>query len=230
MFSKVFLAQTEREMAEFLPKKLAYMALHFSSYSKGLSNAPTALPQGSILLLDDSMEPESHDPEVVTEQLIGLVKQFAPAAVLLDFQRPPTKELKSMAERMVKALPCTVGATESYARDLACPVFLSPLPANKGLEDYLTPWLKQGVYLEIALDCQEITVTEKGSNTRQIYPVQNLPLVDKRLHCHYHVEVSPGKAVFTICRYKEDLSALVQEAESLGVLGCIGLYSELSDQ
>lgn len=229
MFSKVFLAQTSGEIKKQLPEKLAYMALHFSPYGKGLSNIPGDLPKGSILLLDDSTSPTHHDPQLVAEQLKQLITQLSPAGILLDFQRPFTEELKAMAEYIVKALPCPVGVTKSYAKDLDCPVFLSPLPANKGLEDYLTPWLKQGIYLEIAPDCIEITVTEKGSEISQIYPVQDLPLVDKRLHCHYQVEVSPHKAVFTICRHKEDLLSLVQEAESLGVLGCVGLYRELTE-
>ena len=227
MFSKVFLALTNGEIKKQLPEKLAYMALHFSPYSTGLSNLPLDLPKNSILLLDDSTEPNNHDPQLVAEQLKQLTTKLSPTGVLLDFQRPVTEELKAMAEYIVKALPCSVGVTESYARDLDCPVFLSPLPANKALEDYIEPWKKQGIYLEIAPEGLEITVTEKGSNTRQIYPVQDLPLVDKRLHCHYQVEVSPDRATFTICRYKEDLAALVQEAESLGVLGCVGLYEEL---
>ena len=52
-------------------------------------------------------------------------------------------------------------------------------------------------------------------------------MVDERIHCHYDVEVLSDRAVFTICRYKEDLAALVEEAENLGVLGCVGLYHEL---
>ncbi len=229
MFSKVFLAQTSGEIKKQLPEKLAYMALHFSPYGKGLSNIPGDLPKGSILLLDDSTSPTHHDPQLVVEQLKQLTTQLSPAAVLLDFQRPVTEELKAMAGYITKALPCPVGVTECYAKDLGCSVFLSPLPANKELTDYLKPWLNQGVYLEIAPDCIEITVTETGSEIRHIYPVQDLPLVDNRLHCHYQVEVSPNKAVFTICRHKEDLLSLVQEAESLGVLGCVGLYRELTE-
>ena len=228
MFSKVFLALTNGELKKQFPEKIAYMALHFSPYSTGLSNLPLDLPKNSILLLDDSMPPENHAPQLVSDQLVQLANQFSPAGILLDFQRPFTEELKAMADYITKALPCPVGVTESYARDLDCPVFLSPLPANKALKDYIEPWKKQGVYLEIAPEGLEITVTEKGSNTRQIYPVQDLPLVDKRLHCHYQVEVSSEKAVFTICRYKEDLLSLVQEAESLGVLGCVGLYGDLA--
>ncbi len=227
MFSQVFLAQTSREMANTQPKKLAYMALHFSHYSKGLSNIPSDLPKGSILLLDDSMPAENHNPEVVVNQLTEMANQFSPVAVLLDFQRPVTRDLEVMADCIVKALPCPVGITETYAKNLTCPVFLPPPPVNQALADYLRPWEKQGVYLEIAPEALEITVTEAGSTSMQVPLLKGLPLEDERLHCHYNVRVLEDKVVFTICRYKEDLSSMIQEAEHLAVLGCVGLYGEL---
>ena len=224
MFSKVFLAGAA---AKPLLPRFAYMAMHFSSYNKGLSNLPESLPKGSMILLDDSLEPADHDPEMVTRQLAELIDRVAPTAVLLDFQRPVTKELEIMAEAIIKALPCPVGVTEAYAKEFGCPVFLPPPPANKALGDYIGPWKKQGVYLEIAPEGLEITVTETGSSATPIFPVSDLPLEDKRLHCHYNVKVLQDEVVFTICRYREDLAALVQEAEDLGVLGCVGLYGEL---
>lgn len=227
MFSNVFLAQTGQEMAEPLPKRLAYMALHFSPYSAGLSNAPKDLPEGSILLLDDSMPPDGHDPQTVIGQLRQLVDRFSPHGVLLDFQRPKTGTLERMVDCILEALPCPVAVTKEYAEKLSCPVFLSPLPVNKRLDDYLSPWLKQGIYLEIAPEALKITVTESGCTTVQIPLVTDLPLEDKRLHCHYDVKVFPDKAIFTLCRNRADLESLVHDAKKLGVLGCIGLYSEL---
>ena len=229
MFSKVFLAQTNRESGKAVPERFAYMALHFSPYSKGLSNMPATLPQGSLLLLDDSMPPQNHDAKVVTNQLVEMIEQFTPAGILLDFQRPKTRELEKIATSVVQALPCPVGVPQDYARDLGCPVLLPPPPVNKELEDYLRPWLRQGIFLEIAPEAVEITVTEKGSSQLKIPLVQSLGLSDSRLCCHYSVEVFPDKAIFTICRYKEDLVALVQEAEKLGVLGCVGLHEELQN-
>lgn len=226
MFSKVFLAGAT---AKPLLHRFAYMAVHFSSFGRGLSNLPGSLPKGSMVLVDDSMEPMNHDPEMVAAQLKELVERFSPIAVLLDFQRPITKQLQVMAEAIIKALPCPVGVTKAYAKELGCPVFLPPPPANKALGDYIGPWKQQGVYLEIAPEGLEITVTEAGSSAMPIFPVSGLPLEDKRLHCHYNVEVLQDKAVFTICRYKEDLAQLVQEAEGLGVLGCVGLYWELAE-
>ena len=224
MFSKVFLAGSGTNP---FPTRFAYMAAHFSPYGKGLSHLPEGLPEGSILLLDDSLPPTAHDPETVTEQLKELAERFSPAAVLLDFQRPITTQLQVMAEAIIKALPCPVGVTEAYATEFGCPVFLPPPPANKALGEHIEPWKKQGVYLEIAPESLEITVTEAGSSIMPIFPVSGLPLEDRRLHCHYNVEVLQDKAIFTICRYKEDLAQLVQEAEDSGVLGCLGLYGEL---
>ena len=226
MFSKVFLAQTSREMEEFQPERTAYMACHFSASGKGLSNCPQALPSGSILLLDDSMPVQGHDPVTVTEQLQDLIGRFSIKAVLLDFQREWTAETDNMAAAL-QALPCPVAAPPVYAKGRACPVFLPPPPVNKALNAYLQPWLKRGVFLEIAPDAIQITVTEKGSVTAPLPCATQLPLENAKLHCHYNAKVLANKAVFTLCRTGQDLTELAQEAYRLGVLGVVGLYQEL---
>lgn len=227
MFSKVFLAMTAGEMKELSAERIAYMALHFSLYNAGLSNPPQSLQKDSILLLDDSMQITHHDPQLVVQQLKELIGRFSVSALLLDFQRQASASAEAMVATILQELPCPVAATEAYAKKLSCPVFLAPPPVNQLLSDYLSPWLKQGVYLEIAPQFLRITVTENGSVQSQIPPVDNLPLEDKRLHCHYNVEVLPNRVAFTMGRYKTDLLQLVQEAEQLGVLGCVGLYGEL---
>lgn len=230
MFSKVFLAQTEQEMVEFLPQKLAYMALHFSAYDQGLTNAPKQLPEHSILLLDDSMQVAHHDTGLVTQQLNDLVEQFAVRAVLLDFQGEHSADTENMASCILQALPCPVAVTERYARTLHCPVFLSPPPVNKALSDYLSPWQGQDIYLELGSEAMQFTVTEKGCSAAPLPNVHNLPLEDKRLHCHYRVAVKDDRAVFTIGRTREDLAALATEAYGLGVKAVVGLYQELYRQ
>ena len=227
MFSHVFLAMTTTEFAEFQPPKTAYMACHFSPYGKGLTNLPRDLPKGSILLLDDSTPPCGHDAKITAEQLCQLTEQFSPVAILLDFQGERTTESTAMAEHLVHTLPCPVAVTEQYAKALGCSVFLSPLPANKALGEYLAPWNKQGVYLEIAPAAVQVTVTRSGSSAIPIPFAKGLPLSDKRLLCHYRTESFPERAVFTLSRTKEDLAALVQQAKDMAVLGCIGLYQEL---
>lgn len=228
MFCGVFLAMTKQEMERFTAEKTAYMACHFSPYGVGLSNLPEVLPKGSILLLDDSMPPNGHDPKIAEKELRNCIKQFDISAVLLDFQEEVSKESMDMARYLVSTLPCPVAVTEGYAKELGCPVFLSPTPVNMALQDHISPWLQQGVYLEIAQESVQFTVTETGSTSSVIHCADTLPLAEERLHCHYNVEVFPQKAVFTLQRTKEDLFALAEEAKQLGVLGTVGLYQELS--
>lgn len=229
MFSKVFLAQTGREMEQFLPPKTAYMACHFSPYGAGLSNLPKALPEGSLLLLDDSMPVQGHDGGLVSGQLKELAETFSLQAVLLDFQREKTEEVCDMVKRILQALPCPTAVTIPYGKDFTCPVLLPPVPVNQGLQTHLSPWLSRGVFLEIGTDAAAITVTAQGSAITPLLPDHRraLPLEDPRLHCHYQVEVSPTRAVFTLQRDLRDLAALAEEADGMGTLGILGLYQEL---
>lgn len=228
MFSNVFLAQSGGELGEFSPKRMAYMALHFSAYGAGLSNIPHKLPKGSILLLDDSTPPSGHDPQAVVAQLKELARRFEPTAILLDFQRGESPEIYEMAKAIIPALDCPVAVTEFYAKKLGCPVFLSPCPVNKPLKSYLQPWLKNGIYLEIAPEQLEITITENGSHTRSVPPTEkSFSRFNKKLHCHYGVEVFKDKAVFSLQRDQSDLAELAKEAYELGVKAVVGLYQEL---
>lgn len=227
MFSDVFLAMTGAELTDFHPKNTAYMACHFSPSGKGLSNLPSSLPPDSMLLLDDSMPPRGHDRSLAAKQLKEVIETFSVKAVLLDFQDKETDETRAMVSFLLDALPCPVAVTEKYAKALSCPVFLSPTPVNMSLKKQLAPWLQQGIYLEIAPMATQITVTEEGSTAVPLLSVANLPLFDKKLCCHYQVEVSKDKAVFNLCRTKEDLAVLVKEAKQLGVMGTVGLYQEL---
>lgn len=224
MFSRVFLAVTARELEAVRPKRTAYMACHFSAGGAGLSNLPQSLPEGSILLLDDSMPVQGHDPVTVVQQLNELASNLSLRAVLLDFQRPPAAESQKMAAYILENCKCTAAVTPAYAKE-GFPVFLPPPPVNKSLKEYLKPWNK--VFLELYAEGLEITVTKEGSRFSPVSPASPLPLADKRFHCHYGVTVFPGKAVFTLSRSREDLSALAREAEELGVLGTVGLYQEL---
>ena len=131
-----------------------------------------------------------------------------------------------MVSAIQKNCICKVAVTPAYAvEDFG--VFLPSPPPNKALVEYLKPWAKNGIFLELYSEGTAITVTKDGSRFFRIPSTSSLPLADKRLHCHYGVTVFPGKAVFTLNRTREDLAALAQEAEKLGVLGTVGLYQEL---
>ena len=230
MFSEVFLAMTGAEIAQYAPKRAAYMACHFSAYGCGLSNPPERLPEGSLLLLDDSTPIAGHDPQTVADQLNSLAEIFPLKAILLDFQRPPNVHARRMAETLLQAVSAPVAVTENYCRDLDCPVFLGPPPVNKSLHAHLLPYTKRGVYLEIAPESRRFTITATGSH-KSVLPrsAPPLPLYDEKLMCHYRVEVSTDRAVFTLSRTQEDLGALTRQAYELGVLGVVGLYQELSE-
>lgn len=226
MFSQVFLAVTAGELESVCPKRTAYMACHFSPGGVGLSNIPPKLPPNSILLLDDSMPVQGHDPKTVVQQLNELAAKFSIRAVLLDFQRPPTKQLWEMVSVILRNCSCKIAVTPAYAKE-GFGVFLPPPPPNKSLTEYLKPWTKHAVFLELASEGLEITVTQEGSRFSYVSPTSSLPLFDNRLHCHYGVTVFPEKAIFTLSRSREDLASLAREAEEFGVLGIVGLYQEL---
>lgn len=230
MESTLFLAVTGPEMEIFHPQKLAYMACHFSPYHPGLSNLPASLPPGSILLVDDSMSIEGHDPQAVTQQLEDIVRCFSPYAILLDFQNPPTTAGIEMANTILHSISCLVAVTKPYAASLNCPVFLAPPPVNMPLGKYLEPWKTREIFLEVTSDCLQFTITAEGCKVIS-FPTDTTPNTsqqDLRLHCHYHVDVFPDRAVFTLRRTREDLLDMAQEALELGVLGTIGFYRELN--
>ena len=227
MFSKVFLAMTAAEVMDATAEQIAYMALHFSPYSAGLSNPPPKLPKNNILLLDDSTPPANHDPNLVAEQLKYFMDRHSAQALVLDFQKEISEASLKMAEHILSALPCTIAITKAYASRFQCPVFLSPTPVNKSLTQHLSPWLKQGIFLEIAPEAVQFTVTETGTTVTNVPTGHILPLSNKKLHCHYKADTDSHQVVFTLERTREDLSALTEDAYRLGVQGVIGLYQEL---
>lgn len=227
MFSNVYLASTQREIEEFLPKKAAYLSCHFSSSGKGLSNLPQRLPEDSLLLVDDSMPVYGHETALVAEQLCALVAQFSPKAILLDFQRGWSAEAQEMAQAILRSVPCPVAVTESYAKALGCAVFLSAVPADVRLEKHLSPWLEQGVFLELSTCGLAIEMTQNGCKKAPLGAQAELPLYDNKLFCHYAVQVLSDKTAFTLARTGEDLAALADEALRLGAMGAVGLFQEL---
>lgn len=226
-----YLALTAAEFAacEALPAQLAWMACHFSCYGTGLSNCPETLPENAILIVNDRTPPAGHDPKRILSQLTQLMEELKISCVLLDFQRPDFPENAQIA-KVLQDLPCPVGVSALYGEDLACPVFLPPVPLNVPLEEYLKPWQGREIWLEAALGSRLFTLTEKGC--RQFFPAdipKEHPHIfrDEKLYCHYCMRESSDSANFTLWRDMEDLLALLQEAQKLGVKKAVGLYQEL---
>lgn len=230
MALKLYLAMTGAEMQNCSepPAHSAWMACHFSPYGSGISNVPPLLMPGSMLILNDRIPPQGHDPHLVAQQLAHVAVTLEATRVLLDFQRPGDPQTREIAEAVVTALPCPVGVTAQYASVLSCPVFLTPA-LNKPLADQLALWTDREVWLEAALDCQDAILTEAGC-TFMSADVPESPAychTDAPLHCRYCISPEETCVRFTIWREWDHLQTLLQEAESLGVDCAVGLYQQL---
>lgn len=225
----IYLAMTAWEMAHReLPRHCGYMACHFSPYGLGLSNFPTHLPGGALLIVNDRIPPFGHDPELIARQLQSAADEFAPRGILLDFQRPYNKET-AMIATAVCCLPCPTAVTESYASDCGTAVFLPSVPLNRTLERHIAPWDGREIWLEIDCVGLTMTLTKAGCDcsTGEV-SLHEPAFPDDKLHCHYSTKLQEDRAVFSLTRHQEDIQALLEEAEQLGICLAAGLYQELS--
>ena len=231
MAIRPFLAMTAAEMREFsvFPGEIAWMACHFSPYGTGLSNLPKYLPPGSLLILDDITPIHGHDADHIAEQLLDRIEALDCCALLLDFQRPGYEESTALAQHLAEALPCPVGVSELYAGDADCPILLPPVPPSVPLEEYIAPWNRRDIWLELALDSEVITLTEDGSSVSPL-PFDANPdggFAEENLCCHYRIESNDTSVQFTLWRTQDDLTQLLEKADSLGIPQAVGLYQEL---
>lgn len=225
-----FLAMTSAEYgaAARLPRRLAWMACHFSPDHSGLCDLPEQLPQDSILILNDRLPIAGHDRQRILEQLSEVVRKFRCRGLLLDFQRGGVLALADLADTLFHALPCPVCVTPEYAPE-GCPVFLPPIPVQQKIEDCLVPWKGREIWLESALNGCEIRLTPRGAEYDTLTEAAALPFFEEKLLCHYGIEIAKGFVRFSLLRTPEDLGLLLKKAEELGVTAAVGLYQELGD-
>ena len=224
-----FLAMTGAEIQNVtdLPRKIAWLGCHFSQSADGLSNFPPWLPEGSLLILDDSSPMDGHNPQLVCRQATQIVTQWECAGVLLDFQRPNQQEAAQMAAAIVSALPCPVAVSACYGADLDCPIFLPPIPVSTPLDEALAPWKGRECWLELALNGECISVTQTGAAVSDLMQLPPDGFPEESLHCHYSLDLGENQAKWALWRTKEDIVSLLEEAEKLGVTTAVGLWQEL---
>ncbi len=223
-----YLAMTAAEMltCDPLPPKIGWMACHFSPYGTGLTNLPKKLPEGSLLILNDRTPIHGHDPQRVFDQLEEMICKFSCSNLLLDLQRP-CREAAAIIETL-QSLPCPVVTSQLHGENLDTPIFLPPVPLTVTPKTYLASYQGRKIWLELALDTLQITVTTEGSTFLSVpWSDEEMMHQDAELFCHYKVEIAPEKAVFTLKRTKDDLLNLLEEVKTLGVKHTVGLYQEL---
>lgn len=178
-----------------------------------------------MVIVNDRTPIHGHDPALVARQLRGVVERYGCGCVLLDFQRPGAE---AVAAAVVEALSCPVGVPPAYGKGLDCPVFLPPVPLRTPVAQYLAPWKGRELWLEAALDGEEVTVTPQGTACRPLdHPAPtDTPLYDEALFCHYRIDAEADSLRFHLRRTQEDLDALLYSAEPHGVTRTIGLWQE----
>ena len=227
MPSDFFLGQTAAEWAHPLPDwgKKAWMACHFSPYGVGLSNLPTHMPSGSMLILNDRTPVCGHDPDLIANQLAELAEKFECSRILLDFQRPEEAQTYDIAKAILQAAACPVGISHWYGAELDCAVCLPPLPLHMPLHSYIAPWLGRDIWLELAPESAQYIVTESGCQVAPCHATGRFPHFDEALFCRYRIDIGEEKLIFTLCRTQEDALAL----RNANAIECfVGLYQDFS--
>ncbi len=209
------------------PPPIAWMACHFSPYGAGLTDLPTRLPAGSILILDDRIPMTHHDPDLILRQLNAAVEELGCSRLLLELLRASDRV---PVERIVKEISCPVGVTAAYAKGQDCAVFLPPVPPHIPLPEYIAPWKERRIWLEVAPDGTDITITPQGSSAIPVPFPQNVTPSHKEetLCCHYTISTQPEQARFSLFRSLDDIGSLLQQAEQTNIELAIGLFQELS--
>ncbi len=211
------------------PAYPAWMACHFSCYGTGLSNLPTELPEGAMVILNDRTPPAGHDPEYIARQLCALKEEVNFSCILLDFQRQGCEESACIAKHIFQALDCPVAVSEGYAHCTDGPVFVGMPKPNRGITDGITPWKGREIWLEAALETQIARITREGC-TLTAMPFSGVPEnaeTEPELRCRYRAEAFADHALVTLYRDIPQLELLLQDARDMGVAKAIGLYQQL---
>lgn len=228
-----YLAMTAAEMAgcTAIPCHTAWMACHFSSSGNGLSNLPRWLPADSLLILDDSIPMQGHDPQQIAVELGACLERLQCVRLLLDFQRPVEEQTQKLVEYLCKTLPFPIVVSDAYAQGLDCGVFVSPIPPDESLASRLAPWQGREIWLDTTMEGLEILLTADGAKATPLPPWERHEggFEEKRLHCHYHVSLKENSAAFTLWRTEADMEALLSEAEALGITAAVGLFQEFGN-
>ena len=223
----LYLAMTGAEIStNALPSQLAYMACHFSPYHTGLSNLPESLPPHSLLILNDQIPVDQHDPDRICRQLSAFCEKHRVSGLLLDFERPKEVLTLQIAQALSASLSCPVAVTEAYAEVEGCCVLLLPRPYEKP-EAVAGRWPGRKLWLELSTEAVQIRVDAQGAHIQDLDLPMELPHYHAPLATHYQTSLREDHVRFQLSRTREDLETLLSQAEGLGFTCGIGLFQEL---
>lgn len=227
-----YLAMTaaETKFCQDLPSPMAWMACHYAPYGTGLSNIPSHLPQGAMLMINDRTLPNGHDPEYILWQLRKLHEQSPIGKILLDLQHPDNPENAALAALLTEKADIPTAVTQWYASGLDCPVFLSA-PLHQPLEETLAPWNGRQIWMECAVCRELIQVTTQGTTFHDLLDLEEekTDFLAEELFCRYRIETAKDHISFHLYRSKDLIPAFLAHGEKLGVCLAVGLYQQLGN-
>lgn len=226
-----YLALTPEELAQCSapPRHIAWMACHFSFYGTGLTNIPQKLPPDSMLIINDRVSLQRHDPEQILQELLQAEEALRPAGLLLDLQEPPTPLSEKIASTLAEKLTCPVGVPQAYAHCSDGPVFLAAPPLDIPLQKYASGWKGRELWLEAATETARLHITEKGAGY-EVCSLQDRPAFqDETLCCGYKLLTSDDTLTVQLYRDQKNVADLLSGAEELGFTKAIGLYQQLPE-
>lgn len=219
----IYLAMTAAEFRHTQPNRpIAWMSCLFSPYGTGLTNLPESLPPESFLILSDRTPVYVHNPDIVAATLNEVANRLCCKGILLDFQNPPQPQSMDIVAAVVSQCGYPVGIPPTYAKDFTCPVFLAPGPLLQPIVEYIAPWSRREVWLEVSKQQQSYALTAQGCVPLEHIQQMPLPHTDTALACQYGLQSQSDRVAFTLRRAPDTLRQLPDQVTRL-----FGLYQEL---
>lgn len=228
----LFLGMTAAEIrnCSALPSHLAWMSVHFSMSGDGITNIPSSLPDGSLIILDDQTPWGGHSAEKVCTQMVSLLTQFHAYGLLLDFERPLTPQTLLLTKALsvcCKELNLPMAAPKAYAEDLDIDVFMPPLSCLSPADTLYLPGKK--IWLDASPTASLLHITEHYTESRGDFPSSKDPskvFSDPTLGCKYYSEPARDGVLVHLYHTPETISRILQELSPEKVPLAIGLWKE----
>ena len=235
-----YLAMTAGDfsVASSLPPRVAWMAMHFSMSSPGLSNRPHTLPPGSLILLDDQIPWSSgHSLEAVCQEAVDTLLRTGAAGLLLDLERPPTEETRRLAGYLAQCCReagCSIGMPPAYLDQTEAAVFLPPLPCHCPPQTVLEPYRGREIWLEavpagcrIYLSGARASVMPEQAEALEAEGAAFPTFSSGPLHCRYFSKPVGSGIQLSLYDTEETLLEKLDACESLGVTRAVGIWRQI---